>query len=217
MDKAIEHPPQVTERIRAVRLLAAAGVLLWAVAFAIVRVRGSWEILVGLAPLLALATARVSRQTVGLLTPHVRHVVLGLVSAAAAIGLTYGLYHALAPRFPALTHEMVALYGVLHAVHFPPIVSGLCILVVACCEEVIFRGPVLTIGVSRRRRLAVAAVAALVAALAHATLGSPLLCLTVFVAGFGWGALRVLSHSLVPPILCHVLWDLAVVVLWPVA
>jgi membrane protease YdiL (CAAX protease family) len=56
---------------------------------------------------------------------------------------------------------------------------------------------------------------AAVYALAALPLGSSLLVLCAFLCGVVWGGLRSATGSLVVPILTHVIWDLGVLVVWP--
>ena len=48
-------------------------------------------------------------------------------------------------------------------------------------------------------------------------LGSLLLVVCAFVCAIVWGIMRLASGSLVAPIVAHVLWDLGVLVVWPLA
>jgi len=62
----------------------------------------------------------------------------------------------------------------------------------------------------------VAAVAFLYGAASLAS-GSLLLGVLAAGCGFTWGLLRVVSRSLWPAVLTHAAWDLAVLVVWPLA
>jgi membrane protease YdiL (CAAX protease family) len=57
--------------------------------------------------------------------------------------------------------------------------------------------------------------AGLLYALAHLSLGSPLLVGLALACGLFWSGLRSWSGSLVPPLLAHLVWD-AVIILAPV-
>jgi membrane protease YdiL (CAAX protease family) len=52
-------------------------------------------------------------------------------------------------------------------------------------------------------------------ALAHLSLGIPLLLLAALCAGCFWSAMVVVTRSAWPALLCHVAWDLAVMLWWP--
>ena len=54
-------------------------------------------------------------------------------------------------------------------------------------------------------------------ALAHAPAGSPLLTFIALACGLYWGGLREASRSLLPSLIAHLLWDIALLVLWPLA
>jgi hypothetical protein len=45
--------------------------------------------------------------------------------------------------------------------------------------------------------------------------GSPLLLLVALLCGLHWGALKAGTGSLVPVLVCHLLWDLVVFILLP--
>jgi membrane protease YdiL (CAAX protease family) len=60
-------------------------------------------------------------------------------------------------------------------------------------------------------------VASLIYGLAHIASGSVTLMAVAFVCGLAWGLLRVATRSLWAPILTHVLWDLVIVFVWPLA
>ena len=51
--------------------------------------------------------------------------------------------------------------------------------------------------------------------MAMATLESGLLILCAFGCAVLWGGLRVATRSLVVPIIAHVVWDLGILVVWP--
>ena len=65
-----------------------------------------------------------------------------------------------------------------------------------------------------RTRPARRAVAAALCAAAHLWM-PPVVPLAALGAGAFWSALVVRTRSLVPAIVCHVLWDLAVLFWWP--
>jgi membrane protease YdiL (CAAX protease family) len=52
-------------------------------------------------------------------------------------------------------------------------------------------------------------------ALAHLSLGVPLLLLAALAAGSFWSAMVLATRSAWPALLCHVAWDLAVMLWWP--
>ena len=51
--------------------------------------------------------------------------------------------------------------------------------------------------------------------LAHIPVGPPILLIAAFVMGSFWAWLTIRSHSLVVPFICHLLWDLLVLFVWP--
>jgi membrane protease YdiL (CAAX protease family) len=59
--------------------------------------------------------------------------------------------------------------------------------------------------------------AALAFAAAHVSLGVPLLVAVAFAAGAFWSALVAVTRSAVPALVCHILWDVAVMFAFPYA
>ena len=51
--------------------------------------------------------------------------------------------------------------------------------------------------------------------LAHLYVGPPVLWLAAFACGFGWAWMVVRTRSVVPGIVCHYLWDVAVIFVAP--
>ncbi|MHB1844326.1 MAG: CPBP family intramembrane glutamic endopeptidase, partial [Deltaproteobacteria bacterium] len=159
-----------------------------------------------------------------LLRPSLGKVGLGLALGLLMLAATELAFAWLAPRLPGLEAETVRLFGFLrgHAGGLPTSTAaqGGLIAVIAACEEILFRGVLLAPPPgprphpAERRALRVVALA-LVYALATATLGSPLLVACAFACGLAWGAMRAATGTLWVPILAHVVWDLGVLIVWP--
>jgi len=115
------------------------------------------------------------------------------------------------------------LLSLLNVVGFSPSARAALIVVIASCEEVLFRGllPGSTSAASqalrapRAREFGALVLWSLVYALTTVPLKSPLLVLCAFICGTIWGTLRVGTGSILVPILAHVLWDLGVLLVWP--
>ncbi len=88
--------------------------------------------------------------------------------------------------------------------------ASLALLPVVAGEELVWRGAVQTELVRRSGRWRGVVLAALAYALAHAPLGSPLLVAAALLCGLTWGTLRVVTGSLVPSLLAHLVWDILV-------
>lgn len=196
----------------------------WLLGFAWVGFAGSWIPLVVLASLAAARLVLGDPGTRRLLRPHAGALALGAAGGVAMVGATYGLYRVLVPLFPALPGATRGLYGVLNSAGYRPLALGALVVVVSFCEEVVWRGRPLAdvaAGADRSRLggralVHVAAVALLYGA-ASLPSGSLLLGVLAAGCGFTWGLLRVAGRSLWPAVLTHAAWDLAVLVIWPLA
>jgi membrane protease YdiL (CAAX protease family) len=195
----------------------------WMLGFLWIGLRGSWLPLAALAVLLAARLVAGDPGTRALLRPSWAGLALGLVGAAALIGATYGLYRPCAALFPGLPAATRGLYSLLNAGGYPPAALALLVLVMSVCEEVAWRGRTLSAadaGTGARRLdgaalWRVVAVGLLYGAAGFGS-GSPVLVALSAGCGVAWGLLRVAGGSLWPAIVAHALWDLAVLVGWPI-
>ena len=91
------------------------------------------------------------------------------------------------------------------------------LVLVVTAEEIVWRG--LGIDVFSRHTSAQNAVllSAVLYTLPQVAFRSPLLVVVAFLCGVVWGALRVHTKGLTAPLLAHLVWDLLVFVLFPVA
>ncbi len=198
---------------RIVAVLAAAAALEWAVwAW---RPGGFWLLIsVGTALLgvLALWLRRGWVQDGG---PRQGDFAIGL---GGAVGLyaVFWLVSLLLPHvWPSAIYQLAALYTLV-AVAPWQLVGILAALVVAPGEELFWRG--LLLPALRERGLppwaAVVAAAACYGA-AHLFSGNPLLAVAAFAGGLAWGAMYLRIGRLSPVIISHALWDLAVLLFFP--
>ncbi len=180
------------------------------------RGNGSWNVLLALAPLLALATwiaAKRPRPQVSL--PQLAFgIAVGLVMIAVAHG-AYRLAVALVPGLPTV---IAPLYDFLQSEGAPTSLA-LRVGAVAVCEEFVFRGPMLG-PVSREGTLHQASLQrvlllAAASSLAQATFGDIVLCLLVFVCASAWGWLRVRLNSIGAAIACHLTFSIGMFVALP--
>jgi membrane protease YdiL (CAAX protease family) len=196
----------------------------WLLGFAWVGFAGSWTPLAVLASLAAARLVLGDPGTRRLLQPRAGALALGAAGGVAMVGATYGLHRVLVPLFPALPGATRGLYGVLNSAGYRPLALGALVVVVSFCEEVVWRGRALADvdagpGRSRLHGRALARVAAVALLYGAASLASGSLLLGALAAGCGftWGLLRVAGRSLWPAVLTHAAWDLAVLVVWPLA
>lgn len=205
--------------------MLAAATAAWLASFAVLARVGTWITFAAAGVVLvvgAVATGAVPR---ALLRPSVIRVAVGLVVGLAMIALTRTAYLLVTPLVPAASAGSVRLFRLLNVAGWSPAARGALIVVVATCEEILFRGA-LPGPASRsagwklhrlqRRDVVVVAVFAAGYALATLSLGSALLVLCAFACGVVWGVMRIATRSLVPPVVAHVVWDLGVLVVWPV-
>jgi uncharacterized protein len=149
-----------------------------------------------------------------------------MVAGALMVTLTHLAYSVLAANVPGVIPATRALFGLLNVTGFSGTERAALIVVVASCEEVLFRGPLIPgakdpedssarrLGRSDFRRIFGSAAAY---AFATVPLGSPLLIICAFLCGSVWGVMGVATGSLTMPILAHVIWDLGVLLVWPIS
>ena len=142
-----------------------------------------------------------------LLRPTVVDVAIGV----AAAGVLYGVFWAgnaiLRRWLPAVAAQVEALYDVRSVRRPARLPLAAVLLLVGPCEELFWRGLV------QERAgflLALAGYAAV-----HLWERKAALVLAALVGGAAWSALFAWRETLVAPVICHVLWDLAVVLWFP--
>ena len=198
-------------------------VAVWLIGLGWVARTGNWT------PLAVAAVAAAGRliahdpSTRSLLAPNRAALALGAAGGAAMIAATYLLYPPLARAVPGLASGTRSLYALLDAGALHPTVLAAVLVLVATSEEVLWRGRLLVTAngdvapSGRAAQLGRAVAFAALYGAAHGASGSPLLAGVAFLCGCAWGLLRLASGSLWPPVIAHALWDVAVLVLWPVA
>lgn len=140
-----------------------------------------------------------------LLRPTALDLALGVVAAAVLYGVFWVGDQLIARVLPALARDVGRLYAIRGAAGRARMVGVL--LVVGPCEEIFWRG-----FVQNRAGVVVALVGY---AAVHLWERKAVLVLAAVVGGAFWGVLFAWRTTLVAPIVCHALWDLAVVVWFP--
>jgi uncharacterized protein len=196
----------------------------WLSCFAILLRLGTWTPFAVVGTTLAGLTLGKDPAARALLRPSAAKLGLGVGAGLLMVAFTHAAFEfgtALVPASRGATEELFAL---LNVGGFSPGVLGALITVVATAEEIVFRGSLLgepgrrgdeRLLLPSRGELKRIAALACVYAFAMATLGSLLLLALAFACGLVWGLLRVVTRSLVVPILTHVVWDLGALVVWP--
>ena len=194
---------------RRARLLPIACVAVWIVAAAGARVLGVWLAIGGAAIALGAAVWAIdgsrARQ---LLRPSAGLIAAGVAAGGAMTAVTHLLYPVVARHVPSIAAETAALYAAFRGAS--PGVAAIALAPIVVGEELVWRGAVQTALADRFGRRDGVFLAALAYALAHAAIGSPLLVMVALLCGIAWGALRAANKSLVPPLVAHLVWDVAV-------
>lgn len=208
----LHERPEPVHRHRTL-LPVAIAVVLWCAAAALTPWLGVWGGVGGAALLLGTGfLALYGKSLRPLLTGGRPAIIQGLAAGAVLVALTYLFFPLAVWLFPGLGSATAHLYQLFNS--GPPLLRMTLPLVILG-EEVVWRGVVQT-AIQNRCRVALgAAVTAVIYAAAHAPMGEPLLVLVAFGCGLYWSLLRWRSESLVPALLSHLIWDLTVMVLFP--
>jgi membrane protease YdiL (CAAX protease family) len=192
--------------------LALASVVVWLAAAASTGPLGIWVTIGGTAAALGLAVLLFDRPaSTALLRPSPRLVLLGAAAGAVMAVATHLLYPPLARVLPFIATDTTQLYAAFRAPSL--VVASVALVPVIVGEELVWRGVVQASLVQRLGASGGVALAAVVYALVHAPLGSPVLIAVAFFCGLAWGTLRATTASLVPTLVAHLLWDV-LVLLW---
>ena len=204
-------------------MITALALAAWLACFGLLARFGTWLPFGVVGPLLALATIRARAARLVWFRPSLKHVLIGLLSGVLMVVGTHVGYRLATGLWPGVLPATRALFSMLHAVGLSDSTRAVLIVVIASCEEILFRAPLLGArsGNARApwlhasRTLGRIAACAFAYALTTAPLESPLLVLCALVCGCIWGALASLTGALTAPILAHAVWDLGVLLIWP--
>ncbi|HEY7066131.1 MAG TPA: NAD(P)H-binding protein [Chloroflexota bacterium] len=191
----------------AVALAVAAMALLWLLAALVPNVWYRMAAFYALLVPVALVGQRVG--WCALWRPSRAAVAGGVVAAAALYALGWAVFHLLAVAVPPLGAQLAPLYAWADDLPAPPLGPLLFGFIVAG-EEIVWRGAIALPFAARWGPWRGVLAGALVFGAAHAGFGSPLLVLAALGCGAYWGWLAILARGLVPALVSHILWDLAV-------
>lgn len=194
-------------------LLAAAAFVVWVLGALLSRRAGIW-VGIGSAAILVggLVLILDRADTLRRLRPTLRSVALGCAAALVMVAATRALFPLVLSQVPAVELLVAALYLAFGKVTLLKLVV---MVLVICCEEIVWRGAIQTSAERYVRPQGASVVTALAYAAAHVPVGSPLLAVVALLCGLFWGALTAWSRSLVPALISHLIWDLSVLVFWP--
>ncbi|MEO6603239.1 MAG: CPBP family glutamic-type intramembrane protease [Polyangiaceae bacterium] len=197
--------------------------MVWFVSFAVLARLGTWTTFAFVGGAMAALLIGLRAVPIGLLKPTRANVGLGLTAGLAMVLLTHVAYYALNLLAPVIGAATARLMGLLNVSGFSAGARTGLIVLIASCEEILFRGAIPKPSTSRavplrefkRRDLRRVVSLAAVYALTTTPLGSPLLAICAVLCGSLWGVLALTTGSLVTPMLAHVVWDLGVLIVWP--
>lgn len=142
-------------------------------------------------------------------------VAIGVGSAAVLYGLFY-LGNAIAPLIlPGATSDIGGVYGMTSGVS-PALIGVLLLLIVGPAEALFWQGTVQTVWMRRFGKTRGWLLTGALYGGIHLFSFNPMLVVAALVAGLSWGLLYRQQHRVWQIVISHALWDLAVLVLWPI-
>jgi membrane protease YdiL (CAAX protease family) len=200
--------------VAGIGLLAALG--LWYVIFTVEAGIFWIKIAVSSTALAVLSLSVMGPRRRNMLAVRPRHLIVGLLSA----GVLYLIFFVGARMLTAVSASAGAAIDSVYATRrdFPLwAVAVLLLLVTGPAEEIFWRGLVMRVAAGRLGAAAGLGMSSALYALVHIwTLNIPLM-LAALVAGAFWGGLFLEERSLVPSIVSHSVWGVAIFVLFPVS
>jgi membrane protease YdiL (CAAX protease family) len=160
----------------------------------------------------ALAVRSVDVDWRQLFRPSWRQVASGVVAAAVLYAAGWLVVAASLP-LPGAATQIAQLFAWKNSV--PAGLMLPLLLFIVAVEEIVWRCAVTLPFAARLGPWLGALAAGSAFALAHVPLGVPLLAFAALCAGTYWSLLVVKTRSAVPSFVCHILWDLAVLVWFP--
>jgi membrane protease YdiL (CAAX protease family) len=154
------------------------------------------------------------RHLIPLLSPSPRAALVGLSTGALMTALTYPAYAVGVRLVPSLAGAVEAEYtstGVAHNLRLLPLM-----VVIVFAEELLWRGSLVAL-MPRAKQHEKALVSVLLYTASQAAHGSTVVVVVAAACGTIWVLLRLLTQSLLAPLLSHLIWTVTVMVLVPVA
>jgi len=142
-----------------------------------------------------------------------RPLAIGAVVGFGMIVATKLVFTSLAVVLPELVSGTRELYGAFGEIG--PWAAFVLLPLVVAGEEIVWRGVVYRALDGRMKWTGGVLVGTALYGLAHAPVGSPVLVLACLCVGVCWNALRYWTDSLAAVFVAHMLWDLSIIVLFP--
>ena len=195
----------------------------WLLCFAVLAQLGTWTPFAFTGLLLVTLALQSSAVPLSQFRPSAQSLLIGCGAGGLMVLSTHLAYAWLSGLFPGVRAGTRELLSLLNVVGFSPTARATLIVVIASCEEVLCRGLLPGSIPSAARGLCAPSAPefrrvvsySLVYALTTVPLKSPLLVSCALICGIIWGTLRVGTGSILVPILAHVIWDLGVLLVWP--
>jgi membrane protease YdiL (CAAX protease family) len=192
-------------------LSLALAAVLWTLVF-LVRPFDFWVMLAASTFILLSIAVLVSRDRLPL-GASVALALYGLATAVMLYGLFYFGYQVTKSN-PIFSQGVSQIYG-LKSNEPRWLIAALLIFPIGPGEELYWRGLIQRAFTEKKGPYAGLGIASLAYALVHLPTLNPPLIMTALIGGLVWGSLYKHTHSLVPGIVSHVLWDLMIFVLFP--
>jgi membrane protease YdiL (CAAX protease family) len=149
-----------------------------------------------------------------LLRPSRRLLFIGFGSGLAMAGVTYLGYWLVIAVVPAVRPSVQQLFALFWQPP-GPVLQLHWLLAIVVAEELLWRGLWPTLTDARRRPWLGAGVAVVLYAIGQSGSGSPMVVALAVACGAVWTAQRMWTRSLWPPLLTHAIWNLLVLVWFP--
>lgn len=162
--------------------------------------------------ILSLATD--PRHMLEVLRPRVAPIAIGFAVGVVMTVLTYPVFQIARSLFPSLDVAVQALYSGARSTTLAKALGW--VVAIICAEELLFRGAFVRALCRFLPERPAYALSLLLYVLAQLGTGSLIVALLALVCGTIWTLQRVLTGSLLSPLIAHLIWSPTVILLYPV-
>lgn len=145
----------------------------------------------------------------------VRNIVTGIVSAFVLYGVFYLGDILTTLLMPSRAVEVTSVYDTRSLMH-PAILAGLLLFPIGAGEELYWRGFLQRFLSDRMSSVASFVIVVALYTAVHLSAGNVMLITAAFVCGIYWGGLYLLTGSVVPGLISHMIWDPLIFIILPV-